>query len=124
MVFDNDSVATGLARVSSDGKQTVIVNNDARLGIKEVKGYFVLSKSMEPSSATTLRLMFITQVSLIRVHQSEQPKEETSPADSLRGAHPADSLRGPVPPTPPEGPNGPMPEGALPPKNDGQPMVR
>lgn len=124
VVFDNDSVATGLARISSEGKQTVIVNNDANLGIKEVKGYFVLSKSMESASATTLRLMFITQISLIRVHQTEQPKEETSPTDSLRNAHSVDSLRGTMPPTPPGGPNGPVTEGTLPPKNSGKPMIR
>lgn len=124
VVFDNDSVATSLARISSEGKQTVVVNNDANLGIKEVKGYFVLSKSMESTSTATLRLMFITQINLIRVHQSEQPKEEAEPADSLRNAHASDSVRGATPPTPPDGVNGPAPENALPPKNDGRPLVR
>lgn len=94
VVFDNDSVAANVVRITSDGKQTTMIENDKRLGIKCIKGYFVLAKNMESPSATTLRLMIITQINLIRVHQAEPSTPDTQPTDSVGGgAQQADSAR-------------------------------
>ncbi len=104
VTFDNDSVATSVVHVMSDGKQSLRIDNSKGLGIKSVKGYFVLTKSMESTSATTLRLMFITQISLIRVHQNIKPVEETATADTLTSpAVAADSIRRSAVPVPSEG---------------------
>ncbi len=115
VTYDNDSVATSIVHVMSDGKQSLRIENFKGLGIKSIKGYFVLTKSTESTSTTTLRLMFITQISLIRVHQDIKPVEEKAPADSLSTTSTlADSTHRPVAPTPPEG--------VLPPRNGRMPL--
>lgn len=115
VVFDNDSVAANVVRINSDGKQTAFVDNDKRLGIKCIKGYFVLAKNMESPSATTLRLMIITQINLIRMHQAEPSTPDTQPTDSVGGKpQSGDSIRKVQDATPTEGGTSPQPAGETP----------
>ena len=92
VTFDNDSVGTNVTHISSDGKQTLQIFNDKRLGIKSINGFISLSKNMESPSQTTLRLMFVSQLSLIRVHQPELPAPASEPTDSAQVSS-SDSLR-------------------------------
>lgn len=98
--FQNDSVAQQVVHVQSSMHYTVQVSDDQNLGIKSVKGYFMLSDggfSTDMGSQTTLKMMFIDHIKLIRMHQKkvEQPKE-TASGDSLK----VDSMpRNPQPPT-------------------------
>ena len=86
--FQNDSVAQQVVHVQSSMHYSVQVSDDQNLGIKSVKGYFMLSDggfSSDMGSQTTLKLMFLEHIKLIRMHQKkmEQPKD-TASGDSLK----------------------------------------
>lgn len=91
--FKNDSIAQQVVHVQSSQHYSVDVVDDQNLGIKSIKGYFLLSDggfSNDMGSQTTLKLMFIDHIKLIRMHQQkmEAPKDAAA-ADSTR----VDSLK-------------------------------
>ena len=98
--FQNDSVAQQVVHVQSSMHYTLQVSDDKNLGIKSVKGYFMLSDGgfgSDMGSQTTLKLMFIDHIKLIRMHQKkvDAPKDAAS-GDSLK----VDSVpRNPLPPS-------------------------
>jgi hypothetical protein len=68
-----------------------VADND-NLGIKSVKGYFMLSDGSFASdmpSSSTLKLMFVEHIKLVRMHQ---PKAVQTPASSA-GTSSTDSLK-------------------------------
>lgn len=69
--YYNDSIATRTVRISESRRYDVSVNDDAHLGIKEIRGFFSLQK---PQNATesTMKLMFVDDIHLIRC----RPKQE------------------------------------------------
>ena len=90
VVFQNDSVASNVFHISSASQQTVRVDNTDSLGIKEIKGFFMLNMNNQAnSSTTTLHLMTLGNIHLYRCHpQSKKkpfsPKSVTPPPDSMR----------------------------------------
>ena len=93
--YDNDSIATSVTHVSTDGHGIVMLNNDvARLHVKAIKGYFMLCKNLSSESSerngTTLRLAAVRNVKLLHTHTTppEKPKQ-TEKNDSIA----KDSLR-------------------------------
>ncbi|MDD2602170.1 MAG: DUF4296 domain-containing protein [Prevotella sp.] len=90
VVFQNDSVASNVFHISSASQQTVRVDNADSLGIKEIKGFFMLNMNNQAnSSTTTLHLMTLGNIHLYRCHpQSKKkpfsPKSVTPPPDSMR----------------------------------------
>ena len=69
--FKNDSVAQSVVHISNSQHYSVQVADNDSLGIKSVKGYFMLSDggfSSDMGSQTTLKLMFIDRVKLVRMH--------------------------------------------------------
>ena len=86
--FKNDSVAQQVVHVQSSQHYSVEISDDQNLGIKSVKGYFLLSDgdfAMDMGSQTTLKLMFIEHIKLIRMHQPKAaaPKPGAN-GDSLK----------------------------------------
>lgn len=95
--FKNDSIAQSIIHVqNSQHYSTEIADNDS-LGIKSVKGYFLLSNGdfgSGMSSQTTLKLMFLEHIKLIRMHaqkpvaapasESSAPTSPSSSPDSMR----------------------------------------
>jgi len=82
--FKNDSVAQSVIHVQSSQHYTVELADNDSLGIKCVKGYFMLCNGgfgMDAGSATTLKLMFIDKVKLIRMH----PQKVVAPKPSSQG---------------------------------------
>ena len=89
--FKNDSIAQQVTQISSSQHCSIQVADNDNLGIKSVKGYFMLSDGsfgMNSASVTTLKLMFIEHIKLVRMHQ---PKPVETPAAS--GTSAADSLK-------------------------------
>lgn len=85
--FKNDSVASTSCQMSSTNHYSLSLKDRDSLGIKEVKGYFVLAKSQsDMESKTTLQLMFINRIQLIRMHTS---KKESVPAPRKTDMAPA-----------------------------------
>lgn len=83
--FNNDSIASQMLHLSSSNRFSVQINDRDHLGIKEIKGFFLLNKnSFEGKSATTLQLMFIHHIQLVRIHEKKDDKKETVSKDSTR----------------------------------------
>lgn len=107
--FNNDSIVSRTCRIQSSQHYTMEVSDGDSLGIKKVTGYFMLNAGSDISgntSSTTLKLMFLQDIRLIRMH--------TSKAAISGGVKPAvrDSLR--VGSTPP---------GSIEPKMKLKPMI-
>ncbi len=90
--FGNDSIAQRTIMIQSTQHYSVELSDDDSLGIKSVKGYFMLmndNNGTGVSSQTTLKLMFLEHIKLIRMHPQ---KPVASPAGSSSSAS-SDSLR-------------------------------
>lgn len=90
--FGNDSIAQRTIMIQSTQHYSVELSDDDSLGIKSVKGYFMLmndDNGTGVSSQTTLKLMFLEHIKLIRMHPL---KPVAAPAVSSSSAS-SDSLR-------------------------------
>ena len=90
--FGNDSIAQRTIMIQSTQHYSVELSDDDSLGIKSVKGYFMLmngDNGTDVSSQTTLKLMFLEHIKLIRMHPQ---KPVASPAGSSHSVS-SDSLR-------------------------------
>lgn len=90
--FGNDSIAQRTIMIQSTQHYSVELSDADSLGIKSVKGYFMLmndDNGTGVSSQTTLKLMFLEHIKLIRMHPL---KPVAAPAVSSPSAS-SDSLR-------------------------------
>lgn len=99
----NDSVASNFVQLSMPGHQNLRIQDYDRKGIKEIRGYIVLSKSQsELESQTTLQLMFVSNIQLIRTHSTDKPATTGATADTMQAA-PATADTGRALRMPPQG---------------------
>ena len=92
VTLGNDSVTTETRHVSMDGMTSVSIGDTKKLGIKEIRGYFILTRNINDVASTTLRLASVFNVSLIRMHDNQPPVDsQTSDADSSK-VTPKDSV--------------------------------
>lgn len=83
----NDSIVSNFVQLSMPGHQNLRVQDYDRKGIKEIRGYIVLSKSQsELESQTTLQLMFVSNIQLIRMHSTDQPTPAGATVDTIQTA--------------------------------------
>lgn len=90
--FGNDSIAQRTIMIQSTQHYSVELSDADSLGIKSVKGYFMLmndDNGTGVSSQTTLKLMFLEHIKLIRMHPQ---KPVAAPAENSPSAS-SDSLR-------------------------------
>lgn len=90
--FGNDSIAQRTIMIQSTQHYSVELSDADSLGIKSMKGYFMLmndDNGTGVSSQTTLKLMFLEHIKLIRMHPQ---KPVAAPAGSSSSAS-SDSLR-------------------------------
>lgn len=90
--FGNDSIAQRTIMIQSSQHYSVELSDADSLGIKSVKGFFMLmndDNGTGVSSQTTLKLMFLEHIKLIRMHPQ---KPVAAPAGSAPSAS-SDSLR-------------------------------
>lgn len=90
--FGNDSIAQRTIMIQSTQHYSVELSDADSLGIKSVKGYFMLmndDNGTGVSSQTTLKLMFLEHIKLIRMHPL---KPVAAPSGSSPSAS-SDSLR-------------------------------
>ena len=90
IVFSNDSVANQIVHMSSSNHYSVQVGDDNHLGIKEIKGFFLLNDGANSQlrSSTTLRIMILYNIRLIRIHESDDKAIKVN-TDSI---HKSDSV--------------------------------
>lgn len=78
VTFQNDSTASQYVHCSSDMHYSLSVSDSKRLGIKKVRGFITLLR--QPNATTsTLNLMFLDNLKLVRMHTKEQP---TAPSNT------------------------------------------
>lgn len=90
--FGNDSIAQRTIMIQSTQHYSVELSDADSLGVKSVKGYFMLmngDNGTGVSSQTTLKLMFLEHIKLIRMHPQ---KPVAAPAGSSPSVS-SDSLR-------------------------------
>lgn len=80
ITLGNDSVTMETRHVSMDGVTSIFLNDNKRLGIKAVRGYFLLTRNINDIPSTTLRLASVSNVTLIRMHDN-QPSQPANPAN-------------------------------------------
>lgn len=86
--FANDSVASTNVQLSGSSHFSLTLSDNDHLGIKEVKGYFLLNRSQSADeSQTTLKLMFVNNIRLIRMHETKKEKDERRRNDSIQKAN-------------------------------------
>lgn len=78
--LDNDSVISRVNHISVSGINQLRITTDDNHAIKEIYGFFYLAKCSDQSS--TLKLMFLNDIQLIRFHQ-RKPETPALPKDSL-----------------------------------------
>lgn len=85
LVYSNDSVASRVMHVSTPMDQQVVLTDGDSLGVKEIRGYFLLNKNNQMnSSSTTLQLVSFDKIHLLRCHRkleksAGQPEVAPSP---------------------------------------------
>ena len=80
VVLKNDSVVTRNNHLSSSMQTSIQIDDNDSLGIKEIKGFFMLAKNNDMNaSSTTLQLMSIHDIQLIRVHPKKQAGQPSTP---------------------------------------------
>ena len=83
--FNNDSVASQMLHLSSSSRFNLQINDGARSGVKEIKGFFLLNRNnFQSSSTTTVQLMFVHHIQLIRMHEKREKPHADSGKDSLQ----------------------------------------
>ena len=90
--FGNDSIAQRTIMIQSTQHYSVELSDDDSLGIKSVKGYFMLmndDNGTGVSSQTTLKLMFLEHIKLIRMH----PQKPVAALSGSSSSASSDSLR-------------------------------
>lgn len=95
MTLKNDSVITRNARFMGNSMNVLQISDDSRIGIKAIEGYFLLNTPMSDKNSTTMKLVFLENIRLLRVHRHDAPAPNPVPTgDSLRKAGP-DTAGGP-----------------------------
>lgn len=92
VTFKNDSVASTNLHVTSSQHYSLQIEDRDSLGIKSVKGFFMLNNgdyNSGASSLTTLKMMFIQHIRLVKMHARkatavdvEKPSTGNEPLDS------------------------------------------
>lgn len=83
--FSNDSVATKVVHISESRHYDMAVNDDDRLGVKDIRGFISLQKPAG-SLESTLKLMFVSNIRLVKCHVKEADSPAVPNANGNSGA--------------------------------------
>lgn len=84
--LSNDSVVTRVLHISESSHYDISISDDENLGIKEIRGFISL-QNQPNSSQTTLKLMFVSNIRLVRCHiGNEENKENVRSASENTGS--------------------------------------
>lgn len=99
ITFNNDSVAQQVQQVTSDGQQSLTITDNDSLGIKNIRGFFILNPNVE-GVTTTLTMMFLTQIQLIRMHVRPNKIDDSNKSSNPMNSKTPIRIIGGPPPTP------------------------
>lgn len=79
MILQNDSAITRTLSLTSQMDRTMEVEDVNRVGIKEVKGYFISrqSNNINDRNSSTMKFLIISKLALIKMHTPEPIKSDT-----------------------------------------------
>ena len=81
--FNNDSISSQNVFISTANHYTLQISDDKHVGIKEIKGYFILNNGNSSDMySTTFKLMIISNISLIRIHPPKQTRKVDAVSDT------------------------------------------
>ena len=78
----NDSVISRMIHVGSSSRYNIQLDDADKKGIKEVRGFFLLNRSLNSSnseSLTTLKLLAVNGIQLVRLHDNTKPVSTEKP---------------------------------------------
>jgi hypothetical protein len=74
--YDNDSIAQQVMHVSVSDLTQLKINGAGNLGIKEVYGFLFLAPPTESETITTMRLLLVYDIKLVRMHVLQKDIDE------------------------------------------------
>lgn len=86
VTFGNDSVATEVRQLMSSSHYHMQIEDGAKLGIKSVRGYFMLGNNMNADATTTLRLAVLYNIQLLKMHVHDAPAADNGAAPDSANA--------------------------------------
>ena len=86
VTFANDSVASEVSQLTSSSHYHIQIEDTRKVGIKDVKGYFMLGNSLDEGPSTTLRLAVFYNIQLLKMHIKEVASDNKNAAAPLNGA--------------------------------------
>lgn len=97
--FKNDSVVSRVVHVSNSMPMQVEISDNDSLGYKLIKGYFMLNRNAHANgSVTTLKLMTVSHIKLIRRRVSKRMPRPAAAAPKPDSINPATPHRTPANP--------------------------
>ena len=85
-VRNADSVASEVSQLTSSSHYHIQIEDTRKVGIKDVKGYFMLGNSLDEGPSTTLRLAVFYNIQLLKMHIKEAAADNKNAAAPLNGA--------------------------------------
>ena len=106
VTYEGDSIETVTTQVTSTSHYHMQIENSGRLKIKHIKGFLLINNERTVTSATTLKLLIVSGIKMIKMRTTAKDVIPQVPADSVKAEGQAPSQ----PPLPPKS----IPDKALP----------
>lgn len=94
VTYGNDSIASQTCQMASSSHYHLQIEDFNRLGIKSIRGYFLLGNDPNVGYSTTLRMVAIYNIRMLRMHVQPVPEPKVLPGVGPGGADSA-AHRGP-----------------------------
>ena len=75
-----------MSQLTSSSHYHIQIEDTRKVGIKDVKGYFMLGNSLDEGPSTTLRLAVFYNIQLLKMHIKEVAADNKNAAAPLNGA--------------------------------------
>ena len=94
VTYEGDSVEYATNQITSSSHYHLQINNTSHKRIKSVRGFWLINKgtSSDATSASTLKLLIVSNIRLVRMHVTEPAPTQGASGDSLLKVNP-DSIK-------------------------------
>lgn len=82
--YSNDSINCQTTRMTSSSHYSMMVEDNGRLGIKRIRGFFYLTNDINNRLSTAMRFAVLTNIRMLRMHVKQAPA--TASTDSTANA--------------------------------------
>lgn len=86
VTYEGDSIATATSQITSSSHYHLQIGNEGGLKVKSVKGFWLINNEKVLTSASTLKLLIVKNVKLIRMHKKkEEPAMQNADSANVVG---------------------------------------